>query len=131
MYLGAAWYPEHWPESRWAEDVRLMREAGMNVCRIGEFAWSSMEPTEGQYKLDWVERAISLLHENGPCRRTRHADCRPACLADASSPGYPGYRAERTARAAWQSLPCLAAQSHLSQIYAAHRRADGEAIRAG
>ena len=29
LYLGAAYYPEHWPEERWAEDVRLMREAGM------------------------------------------------------------------------------------------------------
>lgn len=65
MYLGAAWYPEHWPEARWAEDVRLMREAGMNVCRLGEFAWSSMEPTEGHYAFDWLERAIGLLADNG------------------------------------------------------------------
>ena len=42
-----------------------MREAGMNVCRIGEFAWSTMEPVEGQYEFGWLERAIALLHENG------------------------------------------------------------------
>jgi beta-galactosidase len=65
MYFGAAWYPEHWPETRWPEDVRLMREAGMNVCRIAEFAWSSLEPTEGHYQMDWLERAITLLHANG------------------------------------------------------------------
>jgi beta-galactosidase len=65
MYLGAAWYPEHWPETRWPEDVRLMREAGLNVCRIAEFAWSTLEPTEGQYQWDWLERAIALLHDNG------------------------------------------------------------------
>lgn len=65
MYFGAAWYPEHWPESRWLEDVRLMREAGMNVCRIGEFAWSRMEPAESQYELDWLDRAIGLLHAEG------------------------------------------------------------------
>jgi beta-galactosidase len=65
MYLGAAWYPEHWSEDRWAEDVRLMREAGFNVCRIAEFAWSSLEPGEGQYEFGWLERAVALLHENG------------------------------------------------------------------
>ena len=56
MYLGAAWYPEHWSEDRWAEDVRLMREAGFNVCRIAEFAWSSLEPGEGH------EDHMSLVH---------------------------------------------------------------------
>jgi beta-galactosidase len=65
MHLGAAWYPEHWPETRWPEDVRLMREAGFTVARLGEFAWSTMEPTEGQYHLDWLERAIQLLSEHG------------------------------------------------------------------
>ncbi len=65
MYFGAAWYPEHWPESRWPQDMRLMRDAGMNVCRVAEFAWSTLEPSEGQYALDWLDRAIALLHDNG------------------------------------------------------------------
>lgn len=65
MHLGAAWYPEHWPETRWPEDVRLMREAGFTVCRIAEFAWSTLEPSENHYELDWLERAVALLHENG------------------------------------------------------------------
>ena len=65
MYLGSAWYPEHWPASRWPEDIRLMREAGMTVCRIGEFAWSAMEPYEGVYKFDWLDEAVELLHREG------------------------------------------------------------------
>jgi beta-galactosidase len=65
LYLGAAYYPEHYPESRWPEDVRLMREAGINVVRMAEFAWSTMEPVEGQYEFDWLERAIALLGEAG------------------------------------------------------------------
>ena len=69
MYLGAAWYPEHWSEDRWAEDARLMREAGFNVCRIAEFAWSSLEPAEGHYEFGWLERAVALLQ----ARQTRRA----------------------------------------------------------
>jgi beta-galactosidase len=36
-----------------------MEAAGIRMVRIGEFAWSSMEPQEGRYELDWVERAIA------------------------------------------------------------------------
>ncbi len=65
MYLGTAWYPEHWPESRWRDDLRLMREAGLKVVRVGEFAWSRLEPAEGQFDLDWLERAVHLAAEYG------------------------------------------------------------------
>jgi beta-galactosidase len=58
--MGAAWYPEQWPEQRWEADLQLMQDAHMNVVRIGEFAWSSLEPTEGHYDLDWMGRAIAL-----------------------------------------------------------------------
>jgi beta-galactosidase len=65
LHLGAAYYPEHWPEERWPEDVRLMQEAGFTVARMGEFAWSTFEPTEGEFQFDWLDRAIDLLAEAG------------------------------------------------------------------
>jgi beta-galactosidase len=58
--LGAAWYPEQWPEAQWDRDLQLMQDAHMNVVRVGEFAWSTLEPTEGHYDLDWLDRAIAL-----------------------------------------------------------------------
>jgi beta-galactosidase len=65
LHLGAAYYPEHWPEERWPEDVRLMREAGMTVARMAEFAWSTLEPAEGEFHFDWLDRAISALATAG------------------------------------------------------------------
>lgn len=65
LNFGAAYYPEHWPESRWPEDIRLMKEAGFTVVRMGEFAWSTFEPAEGEFHFDWMDRAIALLAENG------------------------------------------------------------------
>ncbi|MDE3105330.1 MAG: beta-galactosidase [Acidobacteriota bacterium] len=59
LRLGAAWYPEQWPESRWDADLALMQRAGLRVVRVGEFAWSRMEPSEGHYDLDWLARAIA------------------------------------------------------------------------
>jgi beta-galactosidase len=65
LMIGAAWYPEQWPESRWEADLTLMEQAHLHVVRVGEFAWSSFEPTEGVYKLDWMERAINLAGKHG------------------------------------------------------------------
>jgi beta-galactosidase len=59
LYLGTAWYPEQWPESRWDADLALMEQAHIRFVRITEFAWSSMEPTEGDYRFDWIDHAIA------------------------------------------------------------------------
>ena len=58
LLLGAAWYPEQWPEPQWDADLALMEAAHINFVRVGEFAWSTMEPREGDYQLDWLERAV-------------------------------------------------------------------------
>ncbi len=63
--LGVCWYPEHWPEARWAEDARMMAEAGLTWARIGEFAWSRLEPSPGDLRFDWLDRAIAVLADHG------------------------------------------------------------------
>jgi beta-galactosidase len=65
LYFGAAYYPEHWPEERWSEDIHLMQEAGMNVVRMAEFAWSTMEPSAGKFNFSWLEQAIEKLSAAG------------------------------------------------------------------
>ena len=64
IYLGTAWYPEQWPESRWEADLELMEKAHVRFVRITEFAWSAMEPSEGNYQMDWVERAIRMAERH-------------------------------------------------------------------
>ncbi|MCE5258830.1 MAG: beta-galactosidase, partial [Chloroflexi bacterium] len=65
MYYGADYYPEHWPQERWETDARLMEEAGINLVRMGEFAWSLYEPQEGIYHWEWLEQAIATLAAHG------------------------------------------------------------------
>lgn len=60
IVLGAAWYPEQWPEARWEADLQLMEDAHLQVVRVAEFSWSTMEPAEGKFELDWLGRAIAL-----------------------------------------------------------------------
>ncbi|MBW4022451.1 MAG: beta-galactosidase [Proteobacteria bacterium] len=65
LRFGADYYPEHWPETRWTTDARLMREASFNVVRLAEFAWSKLEPREGEFDFSWLDRAIAVLHDQG------------------------------------------------------------------
>jgi beta-galactosidase len=60
LLMGTDWYPEQWPESRWDTELSMMEAAHLNVIRIGEFAWSRMEPSEGHFDFDWLDRAITL-----------------------------------------------------------------------
>lgn len=63
--LGVCYYPEHWPEQMWADDARRMVEMGLSWVRIGEFAWSRIEPTPQEFQWDWLDRAIAVLGEAG------------------------------------------------------------------
>lgn len=63
--LGVCYYPEHWDESRWADDARRMRELGISFVRIGEFAWSRLEPSRGNFDFGWLDRAMDVLTKAG------------------------------------------------------------------
>jgi beta-galactosidase len=60
IYVGADYYPEHWPEERWNTDLKLMKEAGFNVVRVAEFSWVLFEPSEGQFDFSWLDRWLAL-----------------------------------------------------------------------
>lgn len=64
-YLGCAYYPEYWGRERVETDARLMQEAGINIARIGEFAWCRMEPEEGVFNLDWLHECVRILGRYG------------------------------------------------------------------
>ncbi|MBS4207832.1 beta-galactosidase [Bacillus sp. FJAT-50079] len=65
LYHGAAYYPELWDKAIIEEDIRMMKETGINVVRIGEFAWAKMEPEEGKIDLHFFESVINKLYEHG------------------------------------------------------------------
>ncbi len=63
--LGVCYYPEHWPQDWWARDAVRMKALGLSYVRIGEFAWSRLEPDPGRYDFDWLDRAIAVLGDAG------------------------------------------------------------------
>ncbi|MGJ1643863.1 beta-galactosidase [Clavibacter sepedonicus] len=65
LRYGGDYNPEQWPRETWHEDVRLMREAGVNLVSIGIFSWSVLEPSEGVYDFALLDEVMDLLHANG------------------------------------------------------------------
>ncbi|MBO1512130.1 beta-galactosidase [Metabacillus bambusae] len=65
LYHGAAYYPELWSEDVIEQDIKLMLETGINVVRIGEFAWSTIEPVEDQINMSFFEDIVNKLYDHG------------------------------------------------------------------
>lgn len=65
LYHGAAYYPELWDEKTIEQDIKYMKEVGINVVRIGEFLWSKLEPEENKIDISFLKNIINRLYENG------------------------------------------------------------------
>ncbi|HRF46970.1 MAG TPA: beta-galactosidase [Anaerolineales bacterium] len=65
LHLGCPYYPEHWPEARWADDARWMRGIGLTVTRMAEFAWALLEPSEDRFDFAWLDRAVDVFAAEG------------------------------------------------------------------
>jgi beta-galactosidase len=63
--FGGDYNPEQWERRVWDEDVRLMREAGVNLVTVGVFAWVSLEPEPGRFTFGWLDDVMDLLQASG------------------------------------------------------------------
>lgn len=65
MQYGVAYYPEHKTREELQQDLKLLKESGINTVRMGEFAWCKMEPEPGVYRFDWLDEVVTELGEAG------------------------------------------------------------------
>ncbi len=63
--FGADYNPDQWPRHVWDDDVRLMREAGVNIVSLAIFSWAKLQPAENEWDFYWLDEAMDLLHSNG------------------------------------------------------------------
>lgn len=63
MIIGVDYYPEHWDKTLWKADADLMRESGVKIVRLAEFAWCRLEPQEGNFDFGWLDEIIGILSE--------------------------------------------------------------------
>ncbi|TCN38302.1 beta-galactosidase [Kribbella orskensis] len=68
VLLGTAYYPEYLPRAlagRIDTDLDLMAAAGMTAIRVGESVWSTWEPRDGVFDLDWLRPVLDGAAERG------------------------------------------------------------------
>jgi beta-galactosidase len=65
VLFGAAYYHEYHASPRLEEDLRLMKEAGFSVIRVGESVWANWEPSDGVFELDWMQPILDGAHAAG------------------------------------------------------------------
>ncbi|MBV1856442.1 beta-galactosidase [Catellatospora tritici] len=65
LAFGADYNPEQWPREVWRDDVRLMREAGVNIVSLGIFSWARLQPGADTWRFDWLDEVMALLHDHG------------------------------------------------------------------
>ncbi|PPK97662.1 beta-galactosidase [Kineococcus xinjiangensis] len=65
LAFGGDYNPEQWPEEVWAQDRRLMREAGVTLATVGVFSWALLEPEPDRFDAGWLDRVLDGLHGDG------------------------------------------------------------------
>lgn len=65
LYYGVAYYREYMPYERLAEDIQMMKEANINVVRIGESTWSTHELKEGEFNFEPIDEVLNAMYEAG------------------------------------------------------------------
>lgn len=61
--LGVCYYPEHWDKSMWRDDLKKMKEYGIETVRIAEFAWNKFEPREGAFTFGFFDEFMDMTVE--------------------------------------------------------------------
>ncbi|MFD8801219.1 beta-galactosidase [Streptomyces atroolivaceus] len=65
LAFGADYNPEQWPREVWEEDIRLMREAGVNIVSLAIFSWARIQPSREEWDFAWLDEVMDLLHGGG------------------------------------------------------------------
>src|SRR3974377_883525 len=65
MRIGVYYYPEAWPQDQWPRDIPNIKKMNLEFVHMGEFAWAYMEPYEGRFDFDWLEKAVDLCAAQG------------------------------------------------------------------
>lgn len=82
ILYGGDYNPEQWPEEIWKEDMRLFKEAHIDIVTLNVFSWAMLQPSEEVYDFSKLDKIMELVRENGlkVCMATSTA-AHPAWMA--------------------------------------------------
>ncbi|MBW9092073.1 beta-galactosidase [Microbacterium jejuense] len=122
MLYGADYNPDQWPEEVWDEDVRLMKEAGVNIVSLGIFAWSRIQPAEDVWDFAWLDTVIEKLHAGGIAVNLATATASPPPWVSATYPET--LPADESGASYWPG-----SRQHFAPSSPTYRRLAGELVR--
>jgi beta-galactosidase len=64
IYYGGDYNPDQWPEEIWQEDMRLFKQAGINIVTLPVFSWAKLQPAEDTYNFQWLDKIMDLMAAN-------------------------------------------------------------------
>lgn len=72
ILYGGDYNPEQWPEDTWENDIRLLKNAGVNIVTLNVFSWAAIQPDEMTYDFNRLDRIVELMskHELLICMAT-------------------------------------------------------------
>lgn len=65
IWFGGDYNPDQWDDETIDQDMKLFREAGINLLTLPVFSWARLEPDEGVYRFEWLDRIIDRIWQNG------------------------------------------------------------------
>jgi len=63
--FGVTFYPDQWPKEYWETAFSQIAESGFNIVRFGEMAWNWIEPRDGEFRFEEMDRALDLANKYG------------------------------------------------------------------
>lgn len=64
VWYGGDYNPDQWDEATMEEDMRYFKQAGINVVVLPVFSWAKLEPKEGEYHFEWLDKILNKLWEH-------------------------------------------------------------------
>ena len=63
--FGGDYNPDQWPEDVWDDDIRLMKQAGVNTVALAIFSWDRIQPEKHRWEFGWLDCIIDKLGKAG------------------------------------------------------------------
>lgn len=64
LYFGGDYNPDQWDEATIRQDMEYFKKCHINYVALPVFSWAKLEPQEGVYNFEWLDKILDILWEN-------------------------------------------------------------------
>ena len=64
IFYGGDYNPDQWDDKTIEIDLQLFKKAGINLVTLPVFSWAKLEPDEGIYDFEWLDKLMDQFAEH-------------------------------------------------------------------